>query len=680
MYHKLYLGRDHPVLAVCLNNLGIVLLGRGEPGGAEKHLRDALAMCRKLYPDRDHPNLANCLISLGIVLWDRGDPGGAEKHLRDALAMQQRFLLREAGLLAEADALNLAATFGSTRDAFLSVTRGRADDPTVYELIWQGRSALTRLVEQRHRDLLASNDPSTRDLGEKLLSARQRLSHLLLAPTKEAAKHAEEVRKLTEAKEDLEMQLTQKLRLELPPADPIPPPPKRLAAVLPAGACFLDFYRYTHFEFAPQGKGKTGVRGTPHYMAFVLGKDKSVVRVELGAAALLEQAWASWHQAITSKGASYDRERKAAAVVAGLVWEPVRAKLPPGVKTLYLAPDQALTQLPWAALPGKSPDTVLLEEYIFATVPHGPFLQARLKGKDAPRPKGGTLLAVGGVDYARPPDLTPAVAAAGVLALSGKRVVWPPLPGTQAELERVTAVARKQGGLTARPFSQGAADAARILAELPKARYAHFATHGFFADAEFRSAFQVDPEQFLRLTPDRRGGARSPLVLSGLVFTGANRQGKDAAEDRGILTAEALVGLRLDKLELAVLSACETGLGEVGGGDGVYGLQRAFHVAGCKDVIASLWEVGDKSTAALMGLFYRNLWERQLDPMQSLRQAQLELYRHPEHIDDLSRSGKDWTPRPLYKENPNPPGQRARTAQWAAFTFSGVAAPARAEK
>jgi CHAT domain-containing protein len=91
-------------------------------------------------------------------------------------------------------------------------------------------------------------------------------------------------------------------------------------------------------------------------------------------------------------------------------------------------------------------------------------------------------------------------------------------------------------------------------------------------------------------------------------------------------------------------------------------------------VVASLWEVGDKSTAAPMTLFYRNLWERQLDPLQALRQAQLELYRHPEHLDDLSRSGKDWTPRPLYKAAPTATGVRAQTAQWAAFTFSGVAA------
>jgi CHAT domain-containing protein len=164
------------------------------------------------------------------------------------------------------------------------------------------------------------------------------------------------------------------------------------------------------------------------------------------------------------------------------------------------------------------------------------------------------------------------------------------------------------------------------------------------------------------------------MVLSGLVLAGANRTGKEMADDRGIITAEGLIALRLEGLDLAVLSACETGLGAWGGGEGVYGLQRAFHIAGCKGVVASLWKVDDGATQALMALFYRNLWERKLDAAEALRQAQLTLYRHPEAVTVAAKRGVEFseTDLPRVEDKPGEKAQRSPAAHWAAFTFSGV--------
>src|SRR5262249_38986530 len=157
---------------------------------------------------------------------------------------------------------------------------------------------------------------------------------------------------------------------------------------------------------------------------------------------------------------------------------------------------------------------------------------------------------------------------------------------------------------------------------------AHLATHGFFADPHFRSILQLDPRLFDRRTGEgrileRRGeGARSPLVLSGLVCAGANRP---ETPERGVLSADAIAGVLLDDLQLAVLSACDTGLGDVAGGEGVFGLQRAFHLAGCHNVVASLWKVDDAATAALMARFYAYLFaaeeSRRLPPLEALRRA-----------------------------------------------------------
>jgi CHAT domain-containing protein len=225
------------------------------------------------------------------------------------------------------------------------------------------------------------------------------------------------------------------------------------------------------------------------------------------------------------------------------------------------------------------------------------------------------------------------------------------------------------------------ASTTRLLAELRRARWAHLATHGFFADSALRSALQVDETLFQHEFRDRADpGARNPLVLSGLVLAGANLPPpQDAAailrHDGGILTTDAVAGLSLDGLELAVLSACDSGLGETAGGEGVFSLQRAFHLAGTRDVVASLWKVDDQATTALMAVFYHKLWQKHLRPLAALREAQLTIYRHPERIPTLARERglKLDTLVALPKASTLDAKRAPRTPvkQWAGFVLSG---------
>jgi CHAT domain-containing protein len=107
----------------------------------------------------------------------------------------------------------------------------------------------------------------------------------------------------------------------------------------------------------------------------------------------------------------------------------------------------------------------------------------------------------------------------------------------------------------------------------------------------------------------------------------------------------------------------------------VFGLQKAFHLAGCQTVVASMWKVDDDATAALMGLFYRGLWVDRLGPREALRRAQLTLYRHPDLIGVLARKrGADFTETdlPAAAAAPSAAGPTARTSQWAAFVLSGA--------
>ena len=141
----------------------------------------------------------------------------------------------------------------------------------------------------------------------------------------------------------------------------------------------------------------------------------------------------------------------------------------------------------------------------------------------------------------------------------------------------------------------------------------------------------------------------------------------------GILTAEAIAALPLEKLELAVLSACNTGQGDVAGGEGVMGLTRAFHLAGARNVVASLWKVDDDATAKLMELFYRNLWAEQMSPARG---------RSARHNWKCTPSGTDRggaVPRQPVSGQPHkiqnniaPNSRTAPARQWAAFILSGA--------
>src|SRR5262249_40251020 len=161
-----------------------------------------------------------------------------------------------------------------------------------------------------------------------------------------------------------------------------------------------------------------------------------------------------------------DLEAKAAqqaAALRRLVWEPLTKYLPKDTRTVYLAPDGNLARFSFAALPGRKPSTILLEELTIAYVPHGPFLLERLvyppQFPDGP----GDALLVGGVRYA------PANAKGGA--------PWQNLKATAQEVGDLKGLAAGRKTLT---LSGLDASTGRLQQELPKVRYAHLATHGFF--------------------------------------------------------------------------------------------------------------------------------------------------------------------------------------------------------
>jgi CHAT domain-containing protein len=681
--------RDRRMLAGILLDLGTVHLAKGEIDQALSYCRRSLAGEEQQYPRAffpiGHVNLATALHNLGMVLESRGDVAEAMASYSRALTMRQELASEFISSASEAEALNFTRDLSTIRDCMISLSlRLPRQEVEVFDPVWNGRACVIRGQQRRHQAILLGSDPKAREIGSQLAAVRLRISQLPYLGAASGMKNAQELKELTQRKEELERRLASQVRVPTPQPRQASSKWADLARALPPHSVYIDFVyygRHTHSAAAVAS-------GQFSYCAFLLYPGSPTPRlIDLGPAGPIHETVNQWRTEIASErpGTASDTMRK-------LIWEPIESSFPAGSTRVWIALDGSLSVVPWAAIAGRAPGSVLIEDYSVAFVPHGPFLLEQLSAERRSSPNPGGLLVVADVDYDQPGPkvklptfLTSSSAGRGTQGLR-----WPFLPGTRVE---VATVCKMAGSRPIVRLDGSQAGLARTVIELTQARTAHIATHGFFADPRDHSILGIEASNFVHGFDRASPGARNPLLLSGLILAGANRAVPDQkvgvpVEDAGILTAEAIAGLPLRDLDLVVLSACETGLGTVTYGEGVFGLQRAFHMAGAQNVVASLWKVDDLATAALMTIFYDRLWRQGKPPIEALREAQLALYHQPELVEKLAkahgtadldrvlRGGPDFDKLvQLPKAGSGSAGSSLRHApvrQWAAFVLSGL--------
>ncbi len=546
-------------------------------------------------------------------------------------------------------------------DAYLSLAaeaKKPADKLYEQSLTWKGIVGLrqrNQRMARRHPELAA-------DFAElNRVAARLATLALSMPDPKRLDVHRQQMQDLTEDKERLEGRLArrsadfrqEKERSRLTPA--------QLQAALPRDAALLDFLEYTHFTPSAQKKGQ--LNRERRFLAFVVRPD-TLVRVDLGPVKPIQEAIERWRPALQRRFRTEGDDALGAAV-RQLVWNKLENHLQ-GAQVVLVSPDGALARVPFAALPGSKKDSFLLEELAIAVVPVPQLLPQLL----APRPDEGktepSLLLVGDVSYDA--GVGAAVADSRSAPRAGTLLSWKALENTRAEVAAVKDSFQRRfrrGVVT--DLREDEASEAEVRKEAPKNRYLHFATHGFFAPKELRSALSAASRGKESDSANLFGGRKDmagfhPGLLSGLVLAGANRPA-EVGKDDGILTALEVESLDLAGVELAVLSACETGLGEQAGGEGLLGLQRAFQVAGARGVVAGLWQVDDKATRDLTMRFYENLWKKKLPRLEALRQAQLWMLK-----EGISRSMVNVK---VPKERLGKDDGRLPPYYWAAFALSG---------
>jgi CHAT domain-containing protein len=366
-----------------------------------------------------------------------------------------------------------------------------------------------------------------------------------------------------------------------------------------------------------------------------------------------------------------------------------------------------LCQLPLGALPGDREGTYLLEEHAFSYVASAPELVRTLR-QEAPLETPGGFLAVGNVDFEQLPEPTDDIPAPAKLLATRSLNIAPKLrsgfialPGTGLEVERAVALYQRQFTQPrVKLATKRAAGETRVKEELEAGwSVVHIATHGFFESPErLRNMLRAEQRAEglagtgVTITDGTDVGALAPLLKSGLALTGAARIRQPFAPeqiasgelpDDGILTAEEIASLSMRGTELVTLSACDTGLGELAAGQGVLGLGRAFHRAGVRTVVSSLWKVDDAATMMLMEEFYTNLWIKKLSKHEALRQAQIAVLNGPQRLAAEQKLAAQVADRGLTGRTKQLVGDlatadsistsphRNHPAYWAAFVLSG---------
>jgi CHAT domain-containing protein len=656
-----------PKYATALNSLGTVCWRRGDLMRAGQLWNEAFQRRSKLLGETN-PNTLRCLANVALLADRNGQTADAAVQLDTLLDRAAGNLRLATAVQSERQQLLLRQGWHGYLDQFLSVsTRAALPPETVYRhvLAWKGAVAADQRRLREYRQLArGKGNEEVASLLSSLDDTTRKLANMAFGARSDNETTRKEFSQLSLQKDELERQLAGRAKqLGRRGSDELTP--AQLKELLPSKTALVDLIEYSHIlqPSADTAVGKDGeLARERRLLAFVVRKGQPVAIHELSPADKIEKLVDACRDLWLRGKRAADTDP--ATDLRAAVWEPLVANLD-GAETVLVSPDGAANRLPLAALPGKEPGTYLIEDVALAIVPAPQLLGDLLAGASAKAGAAPKMLLVGNVDFGADPGSTASTRRSAAAARGGKPSDFGQLPGTAREVKAVEQLYQskyKQGGASL--LEQGAATESAVRKAAATARYLHLATHGFFAPAELNAATKSSDTSAFESEEDTTAGW-NPGLLSGVVLAGVNRPRSEGLDD-GILTAAEVADMNLGATQLVVLSACETGLGQMAGGEGALGLQRAFHVAGARTVLASLWKVDDQATQLLMTQFYDNLWNKDMPPLAAFRAAQLSLLKGT--VDVTALRGFD-----VDGEQPadDPAGKRLSPRLWAAFVLSG---------
>ena len=620
-----HLGASHPQYAAVLMNLGNVYAAEGDYRKAlDTHL-DVLAIYEKALPPGAFPpisplaNVARDYIALGE--FDRANKTQAkleaalEQDIEFNLAVGSErqklaYLDSVAQRTARAISLNLQSEPDNLKATTLAAT-----------VLLQRKGRLLDAMTDSLAALRKHSDAEDQVLLDELKDTSTELARLSLrGPRKQTMEeYGKGLRDLQDRKEKLEDTIGHhneefRARSQEISFDAV----QRL---IPSDAALLEFAEYSPFNSKAQTDAEQN--GNLRYSVYVLHRTGSPKGIDLGEAKDIDSLIEKLRSQLRDPGRADLRE--VARALGDKVFRPMEALLA-GDKHLLISPDGQLNLIPFEAL-SDARGRYLIEGFSITYVTTG----RDLLRMEVPRPSRSAPVLVADPLFDQPSETATASAANISSKAAAERSIrrsvttgtdlstlyFAPLAGTRAEAHSIHAFFPKARELT------GAAASETALDQLAGPEILHIATHGFFLDdagpesAGDRNGTTPGP-------PESSSDPENPLLRSGLALAGANLV-KDGKAN-GILTALEVSNLDLWGTKLVVLSACDTGVGEVKNGEGIYGLRRSFFLAGTESLVMSLWPVSDYVTRELMVSYYGGL-RRGLGRGEALRQAQLAMMK-----------------------------------------------------
>ena len=620
-------GAEHADIAALLNNLAMLHRATGDVPRAIDMLFRSLRTWERTAGPYHRGTLAT-VGNIAEIYAERGEASKAVEFRRRADAIIEKQLQLNLAVGSERQKLAFVKSISERTDGTISLHLHLAPDDAE-----AGALAVLVVLQRKGRVLDAmtdafaavrrrADDSGGRALLDQLNSTTARLARLALtvADVASADERRRSIDELEAEKERLEVELgahSSALRAQLQPVTL-----DAVRAAVPEDAALLEFAVFRPFD--PKADVSAEAYGPPHYAAYVVRKNAAPRGVDLGPAAAIDRAVDGLRRAVRDRTRTDVRAH--ARAVHDVLMRPLRASYG-DVSRLLVSPDGALNLVPFEALIDEQ-GRYLIEHFSISYLASGRDLLRR----QVSHAHRGPAVIIADPHYGEPasaragavrrePPLPPAQYRSVTTAADPAALYFAPLANTAEEAKAIKRFFPDALLLTGPRATKAA------VARLEAPRMLHIASHGFFLQDG---------------ASDAGATIENPLLRSGIALTGANL-GHDIRGD-GILTALEASGLNLSGTKLVTLSACDTGVGEVRNGEGVYGLRRAFLLAGTETLVMSLWSLSDYIARETMVTYYAGL-RSGLGRGEALRQAKLSMIRrkvrqHPYYWASFIQSGE----------------------------------------